>query len=113
VIEETDSNIYEAAFCGDFCGKCPNYPQDCRGCIPEEHQDCHFVRCCQRKKLEHCGFCEGLPCQELGSFVPDDRPGCPSGYHIMNLRARVTIGTEAWLAQQREMWTDQPEHRTR
>lgn len=100
--DETEINIQEAAFCGDFCGKCPNYLQDCRGCIPQDHGDCHFVRCCQEKGIEHCGLCVEFPCQKLNEFVPDDRPGCPPGYHIMNLRARVTIGTKAWLEGQRE-----------
>jgi hypothetical protein len=99
-------NIHAAAFCGDFCGKCPNYLHTCAGCIPDHHQECYFVRCCQSKGIEHCGYCEDFPCQRLGTFVPDDRPECPPGYHIMNLRARLTMGTAAWLRQQRKMWAD-------
>ena len=96
----------EAGFCGDFCGKCPNFPGECSGCIPEDHTDCFFVKCCMGKDLEHCGLCEGFPCQKLKDFVPDDRPGCEPGYHIEGLRRRTAEGTVAWLAAQREKWKD-------
>jgi len=102
--EVPDSNIHEAGSCGDFCGKCPNYRYDCQGCVPRKHPECHFVRCCQEKTIEHCGSCVDFPCEKLSTFVPEDRPGYPPGYHIMNLRARLTMGTAAWLAQQRKMW---------
>ncbi|HVO37312.1 MAG TPA: DUF3795 domain-containing protein [Candidatus Acidoferrum sp.] len=94
----------EAGFCGDYCGKCPNYPDECQGCIPSAHMDCHFVSCCLQKNIEHCGFCEDFPCKKLREFVPDDRPECPSGYHIENLRARKAIGTKDWLAKQQAKW---------
>jgi len=97
-------NIHQAAFCGDYCGKCRNYPRACAGCLPDLHQDCYFARCCQTKGIEHCGWCQEFPCEKLRTFVPDDRPGCPLGYHTMNLRARLTIGTEAWLEGQRKEW---------
>jgi len=106
VTDDIKIDIYAAGFCGDFCGKCPNYPNDCLGCIPQDHEDCHFVRCCLDKAIEHCGLCEQFPCQKLSTFVPDDRPRCPPGYHIMNLRARLTIGTSAWLEGQRQEWKD-------
>jgi len=97
-------NYSEAAFCGDYCGKCPNYPEKCHGCVPSVHMDCYFVKCCLEKGIEHCGFCEDFPCKKLSDFVPDDRPECPTGYHVENLRARMAIGTEAWLKVQREKW---------
>ncbi|MCX6096695.1 MAG: DUF3795 domain-containing protein [Candidatus Bipolaricaulota bacterium] len=96
----------EAAICGDWCGKCPNYPSDCAGCRPELHKDCRFVRCALDRGLEHCGLCPKLPCEKLKAFVPDDRRGCPPGYHVENLRRRAKIGTEAWLAEQRKAWSE-------
>jgi hypothetical protein len=36
--------------------------------------------------------------------VPDDRVGCPPGYHVQNLRVRTEIGTAAWLEEQRARW---------
>ena len=93
-----------ASFCGDYCGKCPNYPRECHGCAPSEHMDCHFVKCCLSKNIEHCGFCADFPCVKLSNFVPDDRPECPKGYHVENLRTRKTIGTELWLQTQRSKW---------
>jgi len=100
-------NYPEAAFCGDYCGKCPNYPDKCSGCIPSFHADCYFIQCCLEKRIEHCGLCEDFPCKKLSEFVPDDRPECPPGYHLENLRERKTMGTEAWLALQRTKWKDQ------
>lgn len=93
-----------AGFCGDYCGKCPNFPSTCVGCVPESHADCRFVTCCLSKGIEHCGLCEDFPCRELAAFVPDDRPECPPGYHIANLRDRQKIGTVGWLEKQQRKW---------
>jgi len=94
----------KAAFCGDYCGKCPNYPDKCHGCIPSLHMDCHFVKCCLEKGIEHCGFCKDFPCEKLSEFVPDDRPECPPGYLIENLRVRKVVGTGAWVKSQQAKW---------
>ncbi len=93
-----------AAFCGDFCGKCPNLGGRCKGCVPEDHRACRFVQCCLSKGLEHCGLCSSFPCAELAAFAPDDRPGHEPGYHIQSLRERAALGTEAWLEGQRKKW---------
>ena len=45
--------------------------------------------------------------EDFSEFVPNDRPECPPGYHLENLRERKTMGTEAWLALQRTKWKDQ------
>jgi hypothetical protein len=97
-----------AGFCGDYCGKCPNSPSSCAGCVPESHRDCRFVRCCTARGLEHCGSCGELPCRDLADFVPDDRPECPPGYHIANLRRRQAVGTPQWLDEQRKKWGPAP-----
>lgn len=94
-----------AGYCGDYCGKCPNYPRECRGCIPENHMDCHFVQCCLSRRVEHCGFCSDFPCTRLVEFCPDDSPGCPPGYHLGNLKVRKKFGTEAWLEEQKRKWS--------
>ena len=101
---DSDIAVHEAGFCGDFCGKCPNYQNGCRGCVPQDHGNCYFVRCCLERDIEHCGLCVDFPCEKLSAFVPDDRPGCPAGYHIMNLRARLTVGTKTWLQGQKGDW---------
>ena len=95
-----------AGSCGDYCGKCPNWPEECKGCIPEDHGDCRFVRCCTERRIEHCGLCADFPCAELAAFCPDDRPGCPTGYHIENLKARAEMGTANWLERERKKWPD-------
>lgn len=93
-----------AGFCGDYCGKCPNYPGRCGGCVASEHPDCHFVSCCLERGIEHCGLCEEFPCRKLREFVPDDRPGCEPGYHIKELKKRSSVGTATWLDGQRRKW---------
>lgn len=93
-----------AAICGDYCGKCPHYPDKCGGCTPQTKAECRFVICCTARDLEHCGYCPEFPCESLSEFCPDDRPGCPPGYHIENLRRRMAIGIQAWLAEQRQRW---------
>jgi len=95
---------HTATYCGDWCGKCPNYSTKCPGCIPCIHPDCHFVKCCLAKGIEHCGFCEELPCDKLRSFVPDDRNGCYAGYHIDALKSRRELGLEKWLLLQEATW---------
>ena len=104
-----EANLFEASFCGDYCGKCPNYPSKCQGCIPDNHMNCHFVKCCLSKSIEHCGFCNDFPCNTLSGFVPDDRRECPAGYHVQNLLARRTVGTQAWLQSQHKKWKAQHE----
>gem|GEM_PF-1147868 len=104
-------NITDAGFCGDYCCKYPNYSAECQGCAPEKHEDCHFVQCCLEREIEHCGFCSDFPCMRLIQFCPDDRPGCPQGYHIDNLRARAKMGTIAWLEAQQERWPSEKEPR--
>jgi hypothetical protein len=105
LIEGADmDNESLAGFCGDYCCKCPNFGGECGGCVPADHMDCRFVACCLERGLEHCGLCEEFPCRRLREFVPDDRPGCEPGYHILELRKRASIGTAAWLESQRRKW---------
>jgi hypothetical protein len=94
-----------ASSCGDYCPKCPHYPNECSGCNLYAHPDCFFLICCADKKIEHCGQFNELPCEKLSSFVPDDRSECPKGYHIANLRRRSQIGTQSWLDEQAIFWS--------
>ena len=91
-------------FCGDYCGKCPNYIIRCPGCLPDPTRECYFIDCCMKKNIAHCGLCDAFPCQQLRDFVPDDRPGCAKGYHIESLKRRAEIGDDKWLAEQKEIW---------
>lgn len=92
-----------AGACGDWCGKCPNYPENCEGCGPKK-TDCYFINCLSLRFLEHCGECPEFPCQRLSSFVPDDRPGYPPGYHIESLKRRKEIPLSQRLKKQEEYW---------
>ena len=53
---------------------------------------------------DYCGKCPEFPCAKLSEFCPDDREGCPPGFHIENLRRRMAIGAEEWIAEQRKIW---------
>jgi hypothetical protein len=101
--EGTSMDFSQAGACGDYCGKCPNYPEECPGCSLETHPDCPFLVCCQSHEIEHCGLCYDFPCLKLARFVPDDRPDLPPGYHIANLRLRARVGTKGWLWEQGAM----------
>lgn len=93
-----------AGYCGDFCGKCPQYPQSCAGCIPSLHPECTFIQCCTAKSVNHCGECGDFPCEPLLHFVPDDRPECPPGYHIENCKKRNSMGTDSWIESEIRKW---------
>ncbi|MBS7616407.1 hypothetical protein KEJ45_04340 [Candidatus Bathyarchaeota archaeon] len=67
------------------------------GCFSSDKKDCHFVKCCLNREIENFGFC-----LELSEFCPDDRPECPQGYRLENLRIRRVIRTEAWLKLQQK-----------
>ena len=77
------------------------------GVPPELHKECYSIQCCQAKGIEHCGFCEELPCEKLRTFVPDESPGCPPVYHIENLKERRANDIEAWLQGHRDKWHEE------
>lgn len=87
--------------CGDWCGKCPHFPHECAGCSSKAGE-CRFPRCLAGRGLEHCGLCPQFPCQDLISFVPDDR--LPKGYHIDSLRYRNQVGARKWLERYSQEW---------
>jgi len=95
---------FRAGFCGDYCGKCPNYPDKCPGCIPQNKSHCHFVKCCTARSLDHCGTCVDFPCRELAQFRPDDRQGCYPGYHVDSLADRGKMTLREWLTREEQRW---------
>lgn len=100
--------------CGLYCGACDDLASgNCHGCgcacghCAAEGQagQCAIQRCAAKRRVEHCGACSELPCTELIGFCND-----PIWFShrsaIENLRRRARIGTEAWLAEQAEYWSD-------
>ena len=60
--------------CGEICDeKCRFYGKNCDGCheikgkvfwLKEINKEvCPFYHCVDKKGLDHCGYCDELPCQ--------------------------------------------------
>lgn len=93
-----------AAACGAYCGGCESYAgSECCGCGYQLGQTCHgecavFVCCVGERGLEHCGLCPDLPCQV---YLAHAEP-LAVARHYRALVRRAEMGTQAWLAEQRQ-----------
>ncbi len=98
--------------CGLYCGLCD--PKECHGCgcacgkcAGKGHQKvCEVAQCALKRNVRSCGDCPGFACTRLIQFANDPvwRTHLPA---IENLRRRKAIGTERWLQEQKEYWSDQ------
>ncbi len=109
--------------CGLFCGACSSMllkeKQDkvedashfvcdfdespCEGCGEGNLSTCEFIMCCKDNGIENCAFCSKFPCEMLIHFSKDEWP-----HHIEvieNLKFIKKHGIEAWINQQREIWS--------
>ena len=106
-----------AAPCGLYCGACIDYLvyKSCHGCSCEcgkcdasgHHERCNIYRCCvEQQGNEACYECEEFPCSILIRFChsPVWRHHLPV---IENLRRRKAIGTERWVKEQEENWSNE------
>lgn len=100
--EAAHTSVAAAGACGDWCGKCPHFPEECSGCRAKS-DTCGFLKCLAARGLEHCGECPRFPCEDLASFVPDDR--LPKGFHIESLRYRTENSLEKWLQRFPQEWS--------
>jgi hypothetical protein len=106
-----------AAPCGLYCGSCIDYLvyRSCDGCgcecgkcdASERHETCDIYECCVgQKHYEACYECKEFPCSMLIRFCHN-----PVWLHhlpiIENLRRRKAIGTENWLKEQEEIWSNE------
>ena len=106
-----------AAPCGLYCGACIDYLvyKNCHGCgcncgtcaASEHHKRCEIYNCCVRQKShETCAECKELPCSKLIQFCYS-----PVWLHhlpvIENLRRQRATGTEKWLEEQKEAWSNE------
>lgn len=62
--------------CGVCCNSCERKELvNCRGCLNMEKPfwggECKVKRCCEDKKLNHCGECEIFPCDVLSNMGKD------------------------------------------
>lgn len=102
--------------CGLYCGICNDYAAgECKGCGSDctcgkcaacwHHDHCDIAKCAAGKGYKTCAECDDLPCTMLIEFCCDPfwRSHLPV---IENLRRMKKIGYEAWLAEQREYWSD-------
>jgi hypothetical protein len=118
------------AACGLYCGACYHYRASfydderlraeaarrgrdpvgftCQGCrsdvlyIHAGCANCEIRACADRRGILHCGLCADFPCQRLWVFQSDGRV-----HHVNIMIELVRLrkkGTEAWLAEQQEIW---------
>jgi hypothetical protein len=103
-----------AAACGVYCGSCELLGKQCSGCGYVDGSPfwvasvgmtvCPLHDCCRKQKsLEHCGLCDGFPCDVfLGMRDPSwtDEQFQESLDRRRNaLRRRTEVGTEQWLSE--------------
>jgi len=105
-----------AAPCGLYCGACIDYLEykSCHGCnctcgacaSSEHHRECDIYKCCMDKGFDTCGGCQELPCSKLIQFCFS-----PVWFHhlpvVENLRRQKAVGVKKWVAEQREVWSNE------
>jgi len=79
--------------CGLLCSSCTyREPFHCGGCVETNgnpfHGSCPVASCCQDKGLDHCGHCQGLPCEQLYaySYLDKEHGDNPPGARIEQLK---------------------------
>ena len=112
-----NADLKLAAPCGLYCGSCVDYLEykschgcrcTCGGCAGLEHQgSCDIYKCCvDKKSLDTCASCDEMPCSMLIQFCYS-----PIWDHhlpvIEDLRRQKAVGTENWVKEQREVWSNE------
>ena len=100
-----------AGACGLYCGTCSS--DDCHGCGCKCGQCagsgrlgvCPVGPCISSRKVESCADCEEFPCTRLIEFTHDP-VFTTHAVCIDNLRRRQRIGTEKWIEEQKEYFSD-------
>lgn len=104
-----------AAPCGLYCGICADKIEtgechgcgcDCGECAGGSHvAGCGIARCVMERGHESCADCPELACSRLIQFCCDP-VWRTHGPVIENLRRRKRVGTEAWITEQEQFWSD-------
>lgn len=106
-------NAQTAAICGLFCGTCPNYPENCHGCLSSKlTSECTicpvgFRTCAAEHKVERCYECGEFPCARIEEFS-HQHIECGICHHeniITDLNAMRTRGVDTWVAEQTQAHT--------
>ncbi len=76
--------------CGKLCSECESREKfGCEGCLEliegDWAGDCEIKKCCEEKQLEHCGLCQGFPCDLLRNTSFDEEEG-DSGERLVTLK---------------------------
>jgi len=107
----SDKNL--APVCGIYCGTCEYFEKQCQGCGNVKGKPfwtkfmkvdiCPMYDCCLKKKVKHCGLCDGFPCNIFMGMEAND-PNMSSEQAEKSaekrkneLIKRKEIGTEKWL----------------
>ena len=65
--------------CGILSSSCGyKDSRGCKGCVNIDNPfwgECDVKKCCEGKKLEHCGQCESFVCDTLHSFAYAEKEG--------------------------------------
>lgn len=77
--------------CGAYCGTCSwKEKTGCPGCQLSKGKmfwgECSVAKCSIEKGIEHCGFCQNLPCGTLQEAFDNPEHG-DNGERLANLRA--------------------------
>lgn len=101
-----------APVCGLYCGACEHLGEKCRGCGHQEGKPfwtammnvevCPLYDCCvNRKRLEHCGMCDALPCETFQKFHDPALSPEEAQQAVLDRRndllKRKEIGTIEWI----------------
>jgi len=65
--------------CGILCSECSyREPNNCPGCVNAGRifwGECSVKKCCEAKKLSHCGKCADFPCEVIKEYSYDKEHG--------------------------------------
>jgi len=101
-----------APVCGLYCGTCEYFGKQCQGCgnvkgkpfwrAQMKVEVCPLYDCCiNKKRLEHCGLCDELPCKTFTGFYEPSLSEEEGKKAVLGrqkeLLRRKEIGTEKWL----------------
>ena len=105
-----DKNL--APVCGLYCGTCEYFEKQCQGCGNVDDKPfwtaqmkvevCPLYDCCvNKKRLEHCGLCEELPCETFRSFHDPSLSEEEAKKSVLarqnELLRTKEVGTEKWI----------------
>lgn len=109
------------AYCGLYCGACPQYLatqagnavelglEECQGCkssvlAPGWCATCSLKACARAKGVEFCFQCAEYPCPDLEGFK--DSLDCPYHQEIYDhLETIAEHGKDTWLDEMRKRWS--------